>query len=69
MYTSVAHGKIILACEEGRKVDLANCRVRFGYWQSDSPGGRRMNWYDQECFDTGCKCEGCLELQHLEEEE
>ncbi len=27
------------------------------------------SWADLECFDTGCKCEACLELQHLEEEE
>jgi len=27
------------------------------------------NWFDKECFDTSCQCEGCLELIHLEEEE
>jgi hypothetical protein len=32
-------------------------------------GGGRMNWAEQECLDSGCKCEGCLELAHLKEEE
>ncbi len=27
------------------------------------------DWSVLECLDTGCKCLGCLELAHLEEEE
>lgn len=26
-------------------------------------------WSELECLDTGCKCQGCLELACLEEEE
>lgn len=38
-------------------------------------GGGKMtqamlwDWSELECFDSGCKCIGCLELAHLEEEE
>ncbi len=51
MYTSVAHGKIILACEERRKMDLGGCSRTWKIW-CDFPvvgkyrkwrGGRRMN--------------------------